>query len=154
MFPPKMEAEKNGFTVINGQEKILLEKVQLAKIASKTSSNVLLTGESGTGKELFVRAIHEESPRRKHNFVAINCAALPRDLIASELFRYEEGAFTGAKKGGKPGKFELADGGTLFLDEIGEMPLDLQPHLLRVLEEKEIYRIGGTKPIKIDVKAG
>jgi len=112
----------------------------------------LITGKSGTGKELFAKAIHSDSSRSIHPFVPINCAAIPRDLIASELFGYEEGSFTGAKKGGKPGKFELANRGSLFLDEIGEMPIELQAHLLRVLEENEVYRIGGAKPISLDVR--
>jgi len=113
---------------------------------------VLLTGESGTGKELFAQGIHHASPRKLHPFVRINCAAIPRDLLESELFGYEKGAFTGAKAGGKPGKFELAKEGTLFLDEIGDLPLDLQPKLLRVLEEKEFERVGGTKLIRSDFR--
>ena len=140
------------FRSLIGKNKRFLECVNIAKIASKTSSNVLITGKSGTGKDLFAKAIHNCSSRSTHPFVPINCAAIPRDLIASELFGYEEGSFTGAKKGGKPGKFELANRGTLFLDEIGEMPIELQAHLLRILEEKEVYRIGGTKPIGLDVR--
>ncbi len=140
------------FHSLIGKNKRFLECVKIAKIASKTSSNVLVTGKSGTGKELFAKAIHSASDRSKQPFVPINCAAIPRDLIASELFGYEEGSFTGAKKGGRPGKFELAHRGTLFLDEIGEMPIELQGHLLRVLEENEVYRIGGTKPICLDAR--
>jgi transcriptional regulator with PAS, ATPase and Fis domain len=103
-------------------------------MAVDNDSNVLLLGESGVGKDMFAQAIHNASNRSQGLFLAINCAALPRELISSELFGYEDGAFTGARKGGNPGKFELADQGTMFLDEIGEMPLDMQASLLRVLE--------------------
>lgn len=113
---------------------------------------ILLTGETGVGKEVFASAIHELSTRRLNPYVKINCAAIPRDLLESELFGYEEGAFTGARKQGKIGKFELADKGTLLLDEIGEMPIDLQSKLLRVLQEKELERVGGTAPKKINVR--
>jgi transcriptional regulator with PAS, ATPase and Fis domain len=113
---------------------------------------VLITGESGTGKEVFAQAIHNASNRRGGPFVAINCAAIPRDLLASELFGYDEGAFTGARRGGNIGKFELADGGTLFLDEIGDMPLDMQVVLLRVIEERNLVRIGGKKSIPVNVR--
>ena len=113
---------------------------------------VLLTGETGTGKEVFANAIHNNGERREKPMVSINCAAIPNELLESELFGYEEGAFTGAKKGGKKGKFELASGGTLFLDEIGDMPLGMQAKLLRVLQEKEIEKIGGYKPIPVDVR--
>ncbi|EXX84534.1 Fis family transcriptional regulator [Paenibacillus darwinianus] len=112
----------------------------------------MLLGESGTGKELFARAIHNESARKERPFVAINCAAIPKELINAELFGYVEGAFTGAKKGGSPGKFEVADGGTLFLDEIGDMPFELQATLLRVLQEKEVIRVGGHRAIPVDVR--
>ena len=112
----------------------------------------MLTGESGTGKELFAQAIHSASERGDRAFIAINCGSLPRSLIESELFGYERGAFTGAKREGQAGKFELANGGTLFLDEIGDMPADVQVSLLRVLQNKEIVRIGGSHPIKIDVR--
>jgi len=147
----EMDVEE-GFLSLIGKSKRFLKCINIGKIASKTSSNVLITGKSGTGKELFAKAIHSDSSRSKHPFVPINCAAIPRDLIASELFGYEEGSFTGAKKGGKPGKFELANRGALFLDEIGEMPINLQAHLLRVLEENEVYRIGGSKSIGLDVR--
>ena len=116
------------------------------------SSTVLILGETGTGKELFAHAIHNTSNRRNKSFVRINCASLPRELLEAELFGYESGAFTGARREGKPGKFELANRGTIFLDEIGDMPLSTQAELLRVLEEKEIVRIGGTKPIKVDFR--
>lgn len=115
-------------------------------------STILITGESGTGKELFAHAIHHESLRKKGPFIAVNCGAIPENLLESELFGYEEGAFTGARRSGKPGKFELANGGTLFLDEIGDMPLHLQVKLLRVLQEYTIERVGGIKPLIIDVR--
>jgi len=129
--------------------------VSLKNEALKAAANhlaVLITGESGTGKELFSQAIHHASPRRLHPFIRINCSAIPRDLIESELFGYEQGAFTGAQTGGKPGKFELANRGTIFLDEIGDLPLEMQPKLLRVLEEKEFERVGGTSIQKADFR--
>jgi len=122
----------------------------LKKEALKATANqfpVLITGDSGTGKELFAQAIHHASPRKIFPFVRINCAAIPKDLLESELFGYERGAFTGARSTGKPGKIELADQGTLFLDEIGDLPIEMQPKLLRVLEDREFERIGGTKII-------
>ncbi|AGL03149.1 transcriptional activator of acetoin/glycerol metabolism [Desulfoscipio gibsoniae DSM 7213] len=123
-----------------------------AKSAARSDATVLLLGESGTGKDILAQAIHNESLRSSGPFVAINCGAIPRDLIGSELFGYTEGAFTGAKKGGSPGKFELADGGTIFLDEIGDMPPEQQATLLRVLEHKSITRIGGYKVLPINVR--
>ncbi|HBV96011.1 MAG: hypothetical protein JL50_05195 [Peptococcaceae bacterium BICA1-7] len=140
------------FNDIIGNNTRFKEAIRLAKAAGNSISNVLLLGESGTGKEIFAQSIHNAGPRKSGPFLGINCAALPRGLIESELFGYAEGAFTGAKKGGNPGKFELADGGTLFLDEIGEMPLELQAILLRVLQENSIVRIGGKEIIPIDVR--
>lgn len=140
------------FESIIGKSKKLLEAIKIAKLAAENDTNVLLQGESGTGKEMFAQAIHNNSSRRDGPFIFINCGAIPRELVASELFGYVEGAFTGARKGGHPGKFELADGGTIFLDEIGDMPLDTQANLLRVLETKEIRRIGGKKVIPINVR--
>ncbi len=128
------------------------EAIHLANMAAASVSNVMLEGESGTGKEVFAQAIHNESPRSKGPFVAVNCGAIPRDLIGSELFGYTGGAFTGALKGGKSGKFELATGGTLFLDEIGDMPWEQQVTLLRVLQEKSITRIGDNRNIPVDVR--
>lgn len=132
------------------------EKIEwVKKIAHKTAkggSTVLILGESGTGKELFAHAIHNASSRCQGSFIKVNCAAIPENLLESELFGYEEGAFSGARKSGKPGKMELANGGTLFLDEVGDMPLGMQVKLLRVLQEREIERIGGTKTIKLDVR--
>lgn len=140
------------FDDIIGEDKRLKDAVELAKVAAKSSAKVLLQGESGTGKELFAQGIHNASPRSDGPFVAVNCAAVPRDLIESELFGYEDGAFTGAKKGGKPGKFELAEGGTLFLDEIESMPIEMQAKLLRVLEDGQVIRVGGSEVIPVNVR--
>lgn len=122
-----------------------------ATVAAKSHSNVLITGDSGTGKELVAEGIHQSS-EKEGAFITVNCAAIPEELLEAEFFGYVEGAFTGAKKGGKPGKFELADGGTLFLDEIGEMPLSLQVKLLRVIQEQEFERVGATKSTKVNVR--
>lgn len=138
------------FTDIIGDSKSLGEAIRFAKKIAQGNSSILLYGESGTGKEMFAQAIHNQSSFNKGPFVAINCAAIPRELVESELFGYEEGAFTGAKRGGRPGKFELANGGTVFLDEIGDMPLDTQVTLLRVLQEKQIIRVGGGKAIPVE----
>lgn len=140
------------FDKIIGQSANFLRVVDFAKKVADSRSNILIMGESGTGKELFAQAIHNYSQRREDTFIAINCGAIPRNLIESELFGYEEGAFTGAKRSGHPGKFEIADGGTIFLDEIGEMPLDMQTRLLRVIEEGTVSRIGGTNEIVVDVR--
>ncbi|WP_132587169.1 propionate catabolism operon regulatory protein PrpR [Pseudomonas aeruginosa] len=137
---------------LNGASKANREMLQLAKRFAASHSTILITGESGTGKELLAQGIHNESPRRHGPFVAINCAAFPESLLESELFGYEEGAFSGSRKGGKPGLFEAAHRGTLFLDEIGDMPVSLQTRLLRVLQEREVLRLGGTEPISIDVR--
>lgn len=150
----KMVGAYGKFTFDNiiGNSSKIKESIRLAQIAAKSSSNVLIYGESGTGKELFVESIHNASGRNKESFISINCAAIPSELIESELFGYEAGAFTGALKSGRPGKFELANGGTIFLDEIGDMPLHAQAKLLRVLQEKQITRIGGGDVIDIDVR--
>ncbi|WP_026476908.1 sigma-54-dependent Fis family transcriptional regulator [Alkaliphilus transvaalensis] len=140
------------FDNIIGRSERFLKILNYAKKIANSPSTVLITGESGTGKEVFAQSIHNYSSRRDEPFIALNCGALPRNLIESELFGYDEGAFTGAKRGGQFGKFELADGGTLFLDEIGEMPLDMQVRLLRVLEEGTLFRIGGNKEIAVDVR--
>lgn len=161
-FIENKDAIKN-YNKINKDYKITLDNIiseseimehtkQKALIASKSNSTVLITGESGTGKELFARAIHNHSDRGDYPFVAVNCAAIPDNLLESELFGYEEGAFTGAKKGGKLGKFEIAHKGTIFLDEIGDMSLHLQGKLLRVLQERELDKIGGKSNILIDVR--
>jgi len=141
-----------NFSNIIGNDVRLTKAVNLAKVASVSSCKILIQGESGTGKEVFAQAIHNNSNRRNKPFIAINCAAIPRDLVESELFGYEGGAFTGAKKEGRPGKFELAEGGTLFLDEIESMPLEAQPKLLRILESNQLMRIGGNKIITTDVR--
>jgi len=141
-----------NFSNIIGSNEKLKRAVNLAKVASTSSCKILIQGESGTGKEIFAQAIHNNSNRRDKPFIAINCAAIPRDLVESELFGYEEGAFTGAKRGGKPGKFELAESGTLFLDEIESMPLESQPKLLRAIESNQLMRIGGNKIITTDVR--
>ncbi|MDD3473679.1 MAG: sigma 54-interacting transcriptional regulator [Syntrophaceae bacterium] len=138
-------------SIAGTSETIRLLKKEALKAAA-TNLTVLITGESGTGKELFAQAIHNASPRRLNPFVRINCAAIPRELMESELFGYDRGAFTGATYKGKPGKFELANRGTLFLDEIGDLPLEMQPKLLRVLEEKEVERVGGTSPVRVDFR--
>ncbi len=137
--------------LIGRNEKFLALKEKASRIA-KRDFTVFLSGETGTGKEVFARAIHAASDRRDKPMVCINCGAIPPDLLESELFGYEEGAFTGAKRGGKPGKFELANQGTIFLDEIGDLPFDLQVKLLRVLQEGEIEKIGGNKAIPINVR--
>ncbi|WPC42875.1 sigma-54 interaction domain-containing protein [Clostridium sp. JS66] len=145
---------KASFTfddIITRNQKVRL-LIESAKKAAKTDCNVLLEGESGTGKEVYAQSIHNYSSRRNAPFIAVNCAAIPRELVESELFGYEKGAFTGANKSGSPGKFELADGGTIFLDEIGELPFDVQSKLLRVLDNLKIVRVGGTYEKSIDVR--
>ncbi|MFD3158199.1 sigma-54-dependent Fis family transcriptional regulator [Haloimpatiens sp. FM7330] len=140
------------FQDLIGKENEIKRIIQFSKTVALSPSTILIQGESGTGKEVLAQSIHNYSQRKNGPFVAINCGAIPKNLIESELFGYEEGTFTGAKRGGRPGKFELANGGTLFLDEIGEMPLDMQVNLLRVLQERCITRIGGNKYIPIDVR--
>lgn len=140
------------FEDIIGNSAALQQQISMARLAAKQNSRVLITGETGTGKELFAQAIHNASPRRNGPFVALNCAAIPRELLESELFGYKGGAFTGARKSGQVGKLELADGGTIFLDEINQLPLDLQAKLLRVLQDSMILRLGDVKPIRVDVR--
>ena len=147
----KKEKALRAAHVIITQDPRFSRTIELAAHAAESSATVLIEAESGTGKELLARMIHERSPRRAKPFVAVNCAALPENLLESELFGYEKGSFTGAAVS-KPGKFELADGGTLLLDEIGEMAPILQAKLLRVLQEKEVDRIGGRAPVPIDVR--
>lgn len=143
---------ETGFDDILGKSRILEQVKKDAEKASASSSTILIQGESGTGKELFARAIHQCSKRKNESFVPINCAAIPEHLLESELFGYEEGAFTGARKGGRIGKFEQANKGTLFLDEIGDMSMHLQSKLLRVLQDGRIDRIGGKETIAVDVR--
>jgi transcriptional regulator with PAS, ATPase and Fis domain len=140
------------FSQVLGTSAGVMEALRLGRIAASSSSTVLLHGESGTGKEIFAQSIHSASARADGPFVAINCAAIPRELISSELFGYEGGAFTGADRHGRPGKFELADGGTLFLDEIGDMPRDLQTTLLRAIETHSVVRVGGQSETSVDVR--
>ncbi|MGA6925571.1 MAG: sigma 54-interacting transcriptional regulator [Desulfosarcina sp.] len=140
------------FDNIIGQSEAMRQAKALAGQAAQTDSSVIITGESGTGKELFAHAIHQASRRRKHNFVRVNCAAIPGDLIEAELFGYAPGAFTGASRQGKVGKFELAHNGTILLDEIGDMQPTMQVKLMRVLQEKEVDRIGGNQPRRIDFR--
>ncbi len=147
-----LRSTRYTFDSIAGQSDSIKSLKQEALRAAANQFPVLITGESGTGKELFAQAIHHGSPRKMNPFVRINCAAIPRDLLESELFGYEKGAFTGARKGGKPGKFELARQGTVFLDEIGDLPLEMQPKLLRAIEDKEFERVGGTKIIQSDFR--
>lgn len=140
------------FDQIVGQSPSLIQAISKAKKMAKNNRSILITGENGTGKELFAHSIHQESPRCNGPFVAINCASFPENLLESEIFGYEEGAFTGARKGGKPGVFEIADGGTIFLDEIGDISPAIQVRLLRVLQEKQVVRVGATNVLSVDVR--
>jgi two-component system, NtrC family, response regulator AtoC len=145
------EPSGHGRFRLVGQSPAIQQIYGVVEKVANTPSTVLITGESGTGKELIARALHENSSRHAGPFIKINCAAIPKTLMESELFGYEKGAFTGAV-GAKPGRFELAHGGTLFLDEIGEIPIEMQVKLLRVLQESEFERVGGIKTIKVDVR--
>nr|WP_256522308.1 sigma 54-interacting transcriptional regulator [Halobacillus sp. A5] len=140
------------FDDIVGKDNGLKTPVETAKKAAYSELNILIQGESGTGKELFAQAIHSEGPRSKFPFIPINCAAIPAELLESELFGYEEGSFTSSKKGGKVGLFELSNYGTLFLDEIGDLPIELQAKLLRVLQEGRIRKVGGLEEEEVDVQ--
>lgn len=144
--------ERHLVEVVPTESQSYARTLEHARRVAATDATVLIVGESGTGKEVMANAIHYWSPRRNKPFVVIDCAAIPESLFESELFGYAGGAFTGAAKQGRPGKFELADGGTVFLDEIGELPLDMQSKLLRVLEGKAFYRIGSTNPVTVDVR--
>jgi propionate catabolism operon transcriptional regulator len=145
---------RRGLNDLRGESAAMERLRQTVVLYARSPATVLIQGETGSGKELVAQAIHRESPRRgaSRPFVAVNCGAIAESLLESELFGHEEGAFTGARRGGHAGLFEAADGGTLFLDEIGEMPLTLQTRLLRVLEEREVVRVGGTRPVPIDVR--
>ena len=147
-----LRSTRYTFDSIIGTSKTIKDLKREARNAAGKAFPVLISGESGTGKELFAQAIHHAGPRRLHPFVRINCAAIPKDLLESELFGYEKGAFTGARAAGKPGKFELGHNGTVFLDEIGDLPLDMQPKLLRVLEDREFERVGGNTVIRSDFR--
>lgn len=148
----RLQDKKYSFDSIITKDPKMEYLKKLARKAAESNSTVLILGESGTGKEMFAQAIHKASYRKTESFMPINCAAIPKELLESELFGYEGGAFTGAKRSGKPGKFELANGGTIFLDEIGNMPLEMQAKLLRVLEEREFERVGGTEKILLDAR--
>lgn len=152
LMQSKKHQQGYTFNDLIGDSPLFQQAIRKAQKAASVQSTLLLRGETGTGKELFAQAIHNASERKNGPFIAINCGAIPRELLESELFGYEKGAFTGASQQGKKGKFELADGGTLFLDEIGDMPLEAQVHLLRVLQEKTVTRIGGVKAVPIDVR--
>lgn len=145
------EVIQDRYRLVSSTSPAMREALRLARTVAATNTTVLLLGESGTGKEVIARAIHQWSPRLEHPFVAVNCVTLTPELLASELFGHERGAFTGATAQ-KKGKFELADGGTLFLDEIGDLALDLQTKLLRVLQDKEFQRVGGVKDLRVDVR--
>lgn len=148
----ELRRQTKPFEVIHGKSPAIKKLIEKAQRVAQGEANVLITGESGTGKGLLAQAIHNASPRSEEPFIKINCAAIPENLLESELFGYEEGAFTGAVRGGKPGKFELAHGGTIFLDEVGDMPLAMQAKILRVIQEKAFERVGGTKTIKVDAR--
>jgi len=147
-----LRSSKYNFDHIIGTSPAIEEAKHLALKAAEGNSTVLLLGESGVGKELFAHAIHHASPRRSKSFVRVNCSSIPHELMESELFGYEAGAFTGAGRKGKPGKFELAHQGSILLDEVGDMPLEMQSKLLRVLQEKEVERVGGTKMMGVDFR--
>jgi propionate catabolism operon transcriptional regulator len=153
-MPPGKQRLRRGLNDLRGDSPAMQQLRQTVVLYARSPSTVLIEGETGSGKELVAQAIHRESPRRDANrpFVAVNCGAIAESLLESELFGHEDGAFTGARRGGHAGLFEAANGGTLFLDEIGEMPLSLQTRLLRVLEEREVMRVGGTRPVPIDVR--
>lgn len=151
MYSKKITAPYT-FSHIIGNSIIIKKTLKKAKKFAKSDSNILILGETGTGKELFAQSIHNDSARADKPFIAVNCAAVPENLLESEFFGYTEGAFTGAKKGGKPGYFEQAHNGTLFLDEIGELPLSMQAKLLRVLQEKVVMRVGSTTTIPVNVR--
>lgn len=148
----ELRAKQLGHHKLIYKSKIMHQVFELAIKVAKVNSNVLITGESGVGKEVIAKIINQAGPRAQKPFLQINCGAIPENLLESELFGYEGGAFTGAKKTGKMGYFELSHEGTLLLDEIGELPLNLQVKLLRAIQDREIFRIGGTKPYKFDVR--
>ncbi|AEF94165.1 PAS modulated sigma54 specific transcriptional regulator, Fis family [Desulfotomaculum nigrificans CO-1-SRB] len=148
----KISGQDCAFSKLTGRSLAMQNLINFGKKVSTTDATVLLRGESGTGKELFARAIHQNSNRHLRPFIVVNCGAIPNNLFESELFGYEGGAFTGADRKGKPGMFELANGGTIFLDEVGELPLEMQVKLLRVLQEGSFYRVGGSEPVQVNVR--
>jgi len=148
----RLSSAKYSLASIVGKSDAIVEAKEQVRMVAATSMPVSITGETGTGKELFAHAVHQESSRREYPLIRVNCASIPENLLESELFGYEEGAFTGARKSGKPGKFELAHKGTLFLDEISELSWVAQAGLLRVLQEKELERVGGIDTIAVDVR--
>ena len=152
LYEKLKEVNENKSDFVVGQSRIMKEVIKTALKAAIVDSNLLIEGDSGTGKEVLSRFIHKNSPRKDKPFLAINCASIPFNLLESELFGYEEGAFTGARKGGHPGYFEMAAGGTLLLDEIGDMDIALQSKLLRVIQSKEVIRVGGSKVLPLDVR--
>jgi transcriptional regulator with PAS, ATPase and Fis domain len=155
LYEAELKKNRNlptAFDNIIGNSESMREVLEISSRIAKYDVSILITGENGTGKELLAKSIHDISKRKNKPFVKINCSAIPENLIESELFGYEEGAFTGAKKGGKKGKIELAQGGTLFLDEIGDMPLFMQPKLLRFLQDGELEKVGSEKSLKVDVR--
>ena len=147
-----VNAAKYSLDSIIGSSRAMKELKEIIRRSARSNSNVLITGESGTGKELFAHAVHMESNRRSGPFISINCAAIPAELLESELFGYVEGAFTGARKGGKIGVFQAADGGTLFLDEVGDLPLSMQAKLLRVVQEREVKKVGAYVKDPVDIR--
>ena len=149
---PRLFSAKYGLEDIVGHSEKMRECKERARRIARSSSTVLITGETGVGKELFSHAIHKESSRREGPFVRVNCAAIPEALLEAELFGYEEGSFTGARRGGQAGKFELAEGGTIFLDEIGDMPFNMQAKLLRILQEREFERLGGKGVQRVNMR--
>lgn len=152
LYGKLQEVNENKSDLVVGKSQAMREVMKYALKASMVDSNLLIEGESGTGKEVLARFVHKNSPRKDKPFLAVNCASIPFNLLESELFGYEEGAFTGAKKGGHPGFFEMAAGGTLLLDEIGDMDIALQSKILRVIQNKEIIKIGGNKMLPVDVR--
>jgi len=150
-YQNRVSSLKGGSSIV-GNSVAISDVKESAMMATRSKSSVLITGESGTGKEVLAQYIHQHSSRANGPFIRVNCSSIPQELFESELFGYESGAFTGARSQGKPGKFELANGGTILLDEIGEMPLAMQVKLLRVLQERTIDRLGGTKPISVDFR--
>lgn len=148
----QVKGKRYTFDDIIGESKAIRQAKAIARRAAQSDSTIIITGESGTGKELFAQGIHQASLRQEHSFISINCSAIPAELIESELFGYEPGAFTGSNHKGQIGKFELADKGTIFLDEIGDMPLNLQVKILRVLQEGEVEKIGSRQPKRVDFR--